>query len=93
MTSNYRTRRGEIDLVMQEGDTLVFVEVRYRKNTDYGSAIETIGHDKQGRILSTVQHYMMEHDTHSPVRIDVVGMTPAEDDEYEYEWIKNAITG
>jgi hypothetical protein len=41
---NFRTRAGEIDLIMQQGDALVFVEVRYRRSRDFGSAVETVTH-------------------------------------------------
>ena len=44
---NYRSRRGEIDLIMQDGEQLVFVEVRYRASNRYGSAAESITSAKQ----------------------------------------------
>lgn len=55
---NYRCRRGEIDLVAQEGDTLCFVEVRYRSGTRYGTALDTISRIKQQRITYTAQHFL-----------------------------------
>ena len=45
--SNFYSRMGEIDLIMQESDTLIFIEVRYRKNTAHGSPLETITPSKQ----------------------------------------------
>src|SRR3990170_8104422 len=54
---NYRSPFGEIDLVMQERDTLVFVEVRYRARGDFGSAAETVDARKQARLRATAEHY------------------------------------
>ena len=41
---NYHCRFGEIDLIMLDKETLVFIEVRFRQNEDYGSSIETVQH-------------------------------------------------
>ncbi len=92
VTRNYRTRSGEIDLIMRDKKTLVFIEVRYRKNSHYGSAVESVNSSKQHKLLLTAQHYMQQHDIDSPVRIDVVGMHSGDDDNrYRFEWIKNAL--
>jgi len=88
---NYRTRNGEIDLVMRDRKTLVFVEVRYRKTSDYGSAVESVNHTKQSRILRTAEHYCQQNNIDSPVRIDIVGMRSDDNDAFRFEWIKNAI--
>ncbi len=71
---NYRSRWGEIDLVMNDGDTVVFVEVRYRSRNDFGSAAETIDYYKQRRITRTAQCYSQEHGLHDEVsmRFDAV---------------------
>ena len=53
LARNYRCRRGEIDLIMQDGEYLVFVEVRYRKNDAFGSAAETVSSAKRARIITT----------------------------------------
>lgn len=89
---NYRTRTGEIDLIMHDRSMLVFIEVRYRKNSDYGSAIESVDQAKQLRIIRTAEHYCQQHDIDSPLRIDIVGMQGDNEDGYRFEWIKNAIT-
>ena len=95
---NYRGRRGEIDLILQEGNTLIFVEVRFRKNSFYGSGLESVTAQKQQRILSTAEEYMQNETKLKNGRIDVVAMSqkpqnkPTEnaEDEYTFEWIKNA---
>lgn len=56
--ANFRCRRGEIDLIMQDGDTLVFVEVRYRRNSRYGSAAETVDRHKQRKLVTTALFYL-----------------------------------
>lgn len=94
LTRNFRCRQGEIDLVMLEENTLVFVEVRYRKNDNYGSAIESITPIKQSKIRRTAEWYLMKHDPEERYcwRYDWVGVTPSFHSEgFKIEWIKNAL--
>ena len=70
---NYRCRRGEIDLVMRDGDSLVFVEVRYRRQTAFGRAAETVSVAKQARIVRCAHCYITQHRAwNEPARFDVV---------------------
>ena len=75
---NYLTKLGEIDIIMLDkiADTLVFVEVRYRKSNNYGTAIETITRSKQQKLMRTAQQYLQKHPTyqHFLCRFDVVGV-------------------
>jgi len=95
---NYRGHRGEIDIILQDGNTLVFVEVRYRKNNFYGNGLESVTTQKQQRILRTAQEYMQNETKLKNGRIDVVAMsqklqnTHSEntEDSYTFEWIKDA---
>ncbi|MDF9392726.1 MULTISPECIES: YraN family protein [Methylococcus] len=87
---NYRCRLGEIDLVMAEGSTLVFVEVRYRSSKRYGGALESVDRHKCRRLLAAVQHYMIERRVTGAVRLDVVAVSPGAAGP-EAEWIRNAI--
>lgn len=83
---NYRCKSGELDLLMLEKGALVIVEVRYRKNNRYGSALESVTKTKQARIIAATKNYMMKHNVDQPVRFDVVaitGNTPP-------EWVRNA---
>lgn len=84
---NYRCKQGEIDLIMRDHNFLVFVEVRYRKNSKYGSALETVTSKKQSRIIAATQHYLVSHNlSHQAVRFDVVAMTG----DSQLNWVKNA---
>ena len=85
---NYSCRAGEIDLVMQDGAQLVFVEVRYRKRTDYGTALESVTPAKQRRLIITAQHYLQRLGSTPACRFDVVGMGQ----DRKIHWIKNAFT-
>lgn len=83
---NYRTPRGELDLVMQDGETLVFVEVRYRKNTGFGGAAESVHRAKQQRVIAAAQHYLQRRRLmQSACRFDVVLLEHG-----KISWIKDA---
>lgn len=84
---NHATRHGEIDLIMQDGKTLVFVEVRLRSNSNFGGAAMSITPAKQQRIIRTAEHYLQRHGNHAS-RFDVVLMREVNDD--NIEWIRNA---
>lgn len=84
---NYRCRYGEIDLVMQEGDVLIFVEVRYRENQRHGGALESITKAKQERIWLTAHHYLQKLSVTPRCRIDVIAFEGHDD----CQWIKDAI--
>jgi putative endonuclease len=86
---NYRCKLGEIDLIMRDGDALVFVEVRYRKSARFGSAIETVTAKKQSRLLATARHYLQSNPMSIPCRFDIVGIT-GQIRSAQIEWIKDA---
>ena len=71
---NYSSRHGEIDLIMQDKDTLVFVEVRYRKHDNYGGAAESVDRHKQSRIANTAESYLQTHPWDGPCRFDIVAI-------------------
>lgn len=83
---NYRCRWGELDLLMQEQGTLIIVEVRYRKNARYGSAVESVTVNKQARIVAATKHYIMTYKINQPIRFDVLAITG----NVSPEWIKSA---
>ena len=74
---NYRCRLGEIDLVMRDGGSLVFVEVRARESEAYGGAAASIGHAKQRRLAAAARHFLMTHPREAalPARFDVVAIS------------------
>lgn len=86
---NYRTRRGEIDLIMRTTDYLVFVEVRYRKRSHFGSPAETIGVAKQRRIIACASAWLQKNPEHSPCRFDVVSIESSGGSTI-VEWIADA---
>jgi len=90
LNRNFRTRRGEIDLVMLDSDTLVFVEVRYRKGDRYGSAAESVTYTKQQRINSAAKQFLLSRKQwcRHPCRFDVVAISGAEAE--HIDWIKDA---
>lgn len=88
---NVSSRWGEIDLVMQDKDSLVFVEVRFRKSPRYGSGAATVTWKKQQRLINTARIYLSKHPAQAdwPCRFDVISISnePADN---QIEWIKNA---
>ncbi len=75
LARNWRCSRGEIDLVAQAGDVLVFVEVKTRRGRDYGTPEEAITRSKAKRLLELGQRYMLEHDLEDVEwRIDLVAV-------------------
>jgi len=88
---NFRTRMGEIDLIMDEKGTLVFVEVRYRRDRRFGGALASIDQRKQGRLLAAARYYLSKRAVDRPVRFDVIAMERREDGTAALDWIKDAI--
>jgi putative endonuclease len=70
---NYRTRYGEIDIIAQNKDYLVFIEVKARKNTNFGYPREAVNFTKQRKIKNLANYYLLkENKTNSNIRFDVV---------------------
>lgn len=86
---NYRSRMGEIDLVMQDGAGLVFVEVRYRASDRFGGALESIDGRKRARIMAAASHYLVSKRIDRPVRFDVVALSPG-NGRLAVQWVKDA---
>ena len=96
ITRNYRCRYGEIDLIMQTVDEpfelLVFVEVRHRKTTTYGSGLDSINYHKQKKLNKTANHYL-SHQTKNidqNCRFDVISIDGLLTNN-NVTWLKNAI--
>lgn len=84
---NYRCRTGEIDLIMQDGEELVFIEVKYRSKGDYGQAIEYFHAAKRKKFESAVQYYLHENGLNPLMvahRIDLLAM-----DNINIQWLKH----
>lgn len=88
---NFNRRGGEIDLVMRDGETLVFVEVRFRKSDRFGTPAESITASKKRKLLQTAQLYLLAYPLwrNKPCRFDVIGARPGESG-LQFEWIQNA---
>lgn len=70
--TNCRYRQGEIDIVARRGGYIVFVEVKLRKNSDYGTAREFVTAAKQQRVMIAAQLWLQQHETELQPRFDVI---------------------
>lgn len=89
---NFRARGGEIDLVMRDGPTLVFVEVRYRSSRDYGGALASVDARKQRRLIHAARLYLARWCGADPsCRFDVLGVSPgSRPDTARVQWVRGA---
>lgn len=84
--ANFRCKGGEIDLIMRDGDALVFVEVRQRADREHGGAAASITPAKIGRLVRAAQLYLQRLPRMPDCRFDVVAI-----DGDELDWLRNAI--
>jgi putative endonuclease len=89
LASNFRCRRGEIDLVMRHGAALVIVEVRYRRDARQVHPFDTITAEKQRRVLRATEYLLLQQPTLTrlPVRFDVVAVT-GDLDAPQVQWLQ-----
>jgi putative endonuclease len=97
VTRNFRCRVGELDLVMLDGDCLVFVEVRCRcagtsRMSRYPSAIESVGPRKQRKLAKAALFFLAKHKAfrNHTVRFDVVAYDGPAPEQYTLQWIRDA---
>ncbi|MDE2234006.1 MAG: YraN family protein [Gammaproteobacteria bacterium] len=92
LTRNYRCPQGELDLVMAEGETLVMVEVRYRRERGFGDAATSVDGRKQRKLLHAAQHFLLQDASlrRKPLRFDVVAVSVTGNGEMKTDWIKDA---
>jgi putative endonuclease len=96
LLTNFQCRLGEIDLIMRDDDTLVFVEVRYRRSDKFGSAIESVDYRKQTRLRRCAEYFLISHGLADKLacRFDILGLSPGAPDREEgkprVEWLQNA---
>ena len=98
LARNVRYREGELDIVAQDGATLVFVEVRLRNDARFGGAAASVDHFKRRRLVRAAQHYLVENFGGGnagrrdagwpPCRFDVI----TADDRGVDEWIRDAFS-
>ena len=87
LAQNYACRFGEIDLIMQHGETLVFVEVRHRRHSRFGTAAESITPRKCQKLLLTAEHYLQSLTALPVCRFDAVLL----DGNRDPEWVQRII--
>ena len=93
IAQNWRCRSGELDLVMLDGSTLVFVEVRFRKHLAWGGALESVDMRKRGKLITAAQQFLQSDSRwrKSPCRFDVVAIEPdGKENNLQLNWLKNA---
>ncbi|MBQ4833837.1 YraN family protein [Pseudoalteromonas sp. MMG010] len=85
---NYYCPFGELDLIMKQGNTLVFIEVKFRKNTFRGGANYALSKQKQGRLKRTIYHYLATNNIkNQALRIDYIAITGEASP--TINWLKN----
>ncbi|MEI6894954.1 MAG: YraN family protein [Colwellia sp.] len=89
---NFHSRQGEVDLIMRDGDTYVFIEVKYRKNNTFGGALAAIPTSKQNKIKQCVTFYLHQaglNEYNTSCRVDVVALV-GDINQPQITWLKNA---
>lgn len=92
IASNVHSRQGEIDLIMKEQETFVFIEVKYRNNKSFGGAIAAIPYKKQQKVIKTATFYLQQQglkEYNTSCRFDVVAID-GDLNHPEITWLKNA---
>ncbi len=90
---NYQNKLGEIDLIMRTPRELVFVEGRYRRSSNFGSAVESVDRRKQRKLWRTAQCYLktLQLTNRIPCRFDILGISPGKSGQCpEFDWIQGA---
>lgn len=93
---NFSCKAGEIDLVMREGQQLVFVEVRFRQADRFGSAAESVTRNKQQRVIRAAQYFIAANPRWRDwsCRFDVLAASQAVDAaQIEWQWLRDAFSG
>lgn len=90
LAANWRSREGELDLVMRDGATLVFVEVRARTGGNLVPAAASVDARKQRQVVRVARRWLQQHRRYAemPARFDVVAI----DGDADPQWIRHAFT-
>lgn len=88
LARNYRCRMGEIDIILLDGETLVFVEVRQRTHDRQGGAAASVTVRKQRRLIRAAEYFLLRNPQHGlrPCRFDVIAL----DGHTSADWIRDA---
>ena len=91
VATGWRTRFGEIDIIVKNREYIVFVEVKLRKNANFANAREYVGYTKQRKIRTTAQLWLSSHHTRLQPRFDVIEIyAPDDSAPREINHIENA---
>ena len=92
IAQNWLCKRGELDLVMLDGDTVVFVEVRYRRHSAWGGALESVDFRKQEKLILAAQLFLQKETrwADAACRFDVVAVEGNAKSGSPLNWIKHA---
>ncbi len=92
LAQNWRCRLGELDLVMLDADTVVFVEVRYRRHSAWGGAVESVDARKREKLSRAAQHFLQQESRWAkhPCRFDVIAINADSQAPAQLNWIQNA---
>ncbi|OGT70778.1 MAG: YraN family protein [Gammaproteobacteria bacterium RIFCSPLOWO2_02_FULL_57_10] len=91
--ANFQCKLGEIDLIMRSPTSLIFVEVRYRRSTAYGTPAESVNYRKQLKLMRTAQSYLksLQLTNRIPCRFDILGISPGpQPGSLSFDWIQGA---
>lgn len=87
---NYKTYIGEIDIIAQDGNTMVFIEVKTRADELFGQPFEAVNRKKRHKMKNVALLYMKRHERNLPVRFDVISIFYRENGKKEIEHITDA---
>ena len=89
---NYRCKMGEIDLIMRDGPTVVFIEVRVRLEKKHGNGAASITYHKQRKIIKTATLFLYQNPSfnNNPARFDVIDINPNQTQANHIQWIPAA---
>ena len=92
IAQNWLCKRGELDLVMLDGDTVVFVEVRYRRHSAWGGALESVDFRKQEKLILAAQLFLQKETrwADAACRFAVVAVEGNAKSGSPLNWIKHA---
>ncbi len=92
VSKNWRCKGGELDLVMLDGDTVVFVEVRARRHSAWGGAVESVDGRKQQKLIIAASTFLQQQPRWAkhPCRFDVVAINTGHTQASRLDWIRNA---
>jgi putative endonuclease len=89
LEKNYTVKGGEIDIIAQKNDCIVFFEIKYRRTSNYGSGIEAVNREKMRRIYRTAKKYLYNKKCYDfSYRFDLIAYNGE-----VYEWLENILWG